>query len=87
MKKRFSEEQIINVLKEADSGMKIAELCRKHNIAVPTYYAWKAKFGGMDVSEAQRLRSLEEENRKLKRLVADQALDIMGLKEVRSKKW
>jgi putative transposase len=67
--------------------MKIAELCRKHNISNATYYAWKAKFGGMDVSEAQRLRSLEEENRKLKRLVADQALDIMGLKELISKKW
>jgi putative transposase len=87
MKNRFSEEQIINILKEADSGMKIADLCRKHNISNSTYYAWKAKFGGMDVSEAQRLRSLEDENRKLKRLVADQALDIMGLKELVSKKW
>lgn len=87
MKNRFSEEQIINILKEADTGMKIADLCRKHNISNATYYAWKAKFGGMDVSEAQRLRSLEEENRKLKRLVADQALDIMGLKELVSKKW
>lgn len=87
MKNRFSEEQIINILKEADSGMKIADLCRKHNISSATYYAWKAKFGGMEVSEAQRLRSLEEENRKLKRLVADQALDIMGLKELVSKKW
>jgi putative transposase len=61
MKKRFSEEQIINILKEADTGMKIADLCRKHNISHGTYYAWKAKFGGMNVSEAQRLRSLEEE--------------------------
>lgn len=87
MKKRFSEEQMINILKEADSGMKIADLCRKHNISNATYYAWKAKFGGMEASEAQRLRSLEEENRKLKRLVADQALDIMGLKELVSKKW
>ncbi len=87
MKNRFSEEQIINILKEADTGMKIADLCRKHNISNATYYAWKAKFGGMDVSEAQRLRSLEDENRKLKRLVADQALDIMGLKELVSKKW
>lgn len=87
MKKRFSEEQIINILKEADAGMKIADLCRKHNIAVPTYYSWKAKFGGMNVSEAQRLRSLEEENRKLKRIVADQALDIVCLKDIVSKKW
>jgi putative transposase len=84
MKNRFSEEQIINFLKEADAGMKIAELCRKHNISHGTYYAWKAKFGGMNVSEAQRLRSLEEENRKLKRLVADQALDIVCLKDIRA---
>jgi putative transposase len=87
MKNRFSEEQIINILKEADSGMKIADLCRKHNISHGTYYAWKSKFGGMNVSEAQRLRSLEEENRKLKRLVADQALDIVCLKDIVSKKW
>lgn len=87
MKNRFSEEQIINILKEADSGLKIADLCRKHNISHGTYYAWKSKFGGMDVSEAQRLRSLEEENRKLKRLVADQALDILCLKDIVSKKW
>ena len=87
MKKRFSEEQIINILKEADAGMKIADLCRKHNISNATYYTWKAKFGGMNVSEAQRLRALEEENRKLKRLVADQALDIVALKDIVSKKW
>jgi putative transposase len=87
MKSRFSEEQIINILKEADAGMKIAELCRKHNISAQTYYAWKAKFGGLNVSEAQRLRCLEEENRKLKRLVADQALDILCLKDIVSKKW
>ena len=61
MKKRFSEEQMINILKEADSGMKIADLCRKHNISNATYYAWKAKFGGMEVSETQRLRSLTTE--------------------------
>jgi putative transposase len=87
MKSRFSEEQIINILKEVEAGMKIADLCRKHNISTQTYYSWKAKFGGMDISEAKRLRILEEENRKLKRLVADQALDIVALKEVLSKKW
>lgn len=87
MKKRFSEEQIINILKEAEMGIPVVEICRKHNISSPTYYAWKAKFGGMEVSEAKRLKSLEEENRKLKRLVADQALDIVALKEVLSKKW
>ena len=87
MKNRFSDEQIINILKEADAGLKIADVCCKHNISTGTYYAWKAKFGGMGVSEAKRLRTLEEENRKLKRLVANQALDIMGLKELVSKKW
>lgn len=87
MKKRFSEEQIIFILKEADAGTKIEELCRKHNVSSATYYKWKAKFGGMCVTEAQRLRSLEEENRKLKRLVADQALDIVALKDIVSKKW
>jgi putative transposase len=87
MKKRFSEEQIILILKEADAGTKIADLLRKHNVSNATYYKWKAKFGGMNVTEAQRLRSLEEENRKLKRLVADQALDIVALKDIVSKKW
>jgi putative transposase len=87
MKSRFTEEQVIHILKEGDSGMKIGDLCRKHNISNATYYKWKAKFGGMEVSEVQRLRSLEEENRKLKRLGADQALDILGFKELMSKKW
>jgi len=87
MKRKYSEEQIINILKEADAGMAIGELCRRHNIANATYYKWKAKFSGMDVTEAQRLRFLEEENRKLKRLVADQALDIVALKDIVSKKW
>lgn len=87
MKKRFSEEQIINILKETEAGAKVADVCRKHNVAVQTYYSWKAKFGGMNVSEAQRLRTLEDENRKLKRLVADQALDIVALKDIVSKKW
>jgi putative transposase len=87
MKKRFSEEQIIFILKEADAGTKITDLCRKHNVSSATYYKWKAKFGGMSVTEAQKLRSLEEENRRLKRLVADQALDIVALKDIVSKKW
>ncbi len=87
MNKRFSEEQIITILNEADSGIKIAELCRKYNISIATYYNWKGKFGGMNVSEAQRLRALEEENRKLKRIVADQALDLVVLKDIVSKKW
>lgn len=87
MKKRFTEEQIINILKEVDSGVALKEVCRKYGISTASYYKWKAKFGGMDVSEAQRLKSLEAENAKLKRLVADQALDIVGLKDILSKKW
>ncbi|MBN3809872.1 transposase, partial [Paraburkholderia sp. Ac-20347] len=73
-KSRFSEEQIIGVLKEADAGMKVADLCRKHGISDATFYNWRSRYGGMDVSEARRLRQLEEENQRLKRLVADQAL-------------
>ncbi|KIC70652.1 Insertion element ISR1 uncharacterized 10 kDa protein A3 [Candidatus Protochlamydia amoebophila] len=87
MKKRFTEEQIIKILKEVDSGIPLAEVCRKHGVSTASYYKWKAKFSGMDVSEAQRLKSLESENTKLKRLVADQALDIVALKDVLSKKW
>ena len=85
--KRFSEEQIIKVLKEAASGMAVAELCRRHGISEQSFYRWKAKYGGMEVSEAKRLRQLEEENSRLKRLVAEQALDIVMLKDVNSKKW
>lgn len=87
MNKRFTEEQIINILKEVDSGIPLKEVCRKHNISTGSYYTWKAKFGGMNVSEAEKLRRLESENSKLKRLVADQALDIIALKDVLSKKW
>ncbi len=85
-KSRFTEEQIIGILKEADAGMKVADLCRKHGISDATFYNWRSKFGGMDVPEARRLRSLEEENQKLKRLVAEQALDILVLKDVLQKK-
>jgi putative transposase len=87
MKKRFSEEQIIGILKEAEAGMKVAELCRKHGIAEATYYNWKAKFGGMTVSDAQRLKALEAENAKLKRLLADAMLDNVALKDVLGRKW
>ena len=85
-KSRFSEEQIIGVLKEADAGMKVADRCRKHGISDATFYNWRSRYGGMDVSEARRLRQLEEENQRLKRLVADQALDIQVLKDVLGKK-
>jgi len=84
---RFSEEQIIGVLKEAEAGMAVADLTRKHGIAEGTFYRWKAKYGGMEVSDAKRLKALEEGNRRLKRLVADQALDIQILKEISSRKW
>ena len=87
MKKRFTEEQIIRVLDEAKTGIKVEELCRKHSISQPTYYNWKAKFGKMTISEAKRLRTLETENSKLKKLVAEQALDIIALKDVVSRKW
>jgi putative transposase len=88
MKKiRFSEEQIIAVLKENEMGISVKEICRKHSISDATYYKWKAKFGGMNVSEARRLKQLEEENSRLKKLVANQAIDIDCLKEVLSKKW
>lgn len=85
--KRFSEEQIIKVLNEVESGLSVDEVCRKHNVSASAYYRWKSKYGGMDLSEARRLRELEEENRRLKRLVADQALDILMLKDVNSKNW
>ncbi|PRD17829.1 UNVERIFIED_CONTAM: Insertion element IS476 uncharacterized protein, partial [Trichonephila clavipes] len=81
-RKKFTEEQIINILRQGDDGKKPEELSREYGMAIGTYYAWKAKFGGMDVNEAQRLRTLEEENRRLKTLVADQALDIRALQSV-----
>lgn len=85
--KRFTAEQIIGVLKEADSGMPVKELCRKYGMSEATLYNWKAKYGGMAISEARRLKDLEDENRRLKKLVADQALDIQMLKEINSKNW
>jgi putative transposase len=87
MKRRFSEEQIIGILKQQESGVKTADLCREHNISANTFYVWKSKFGGMNVSEAQRLKSLEAENAKLKRIVAEQAMDNIALKDLLSKNW
>jgi putative transposase len=84
---RYTEEQIINILEEAKAGMKVQDLCRKHGISSPTFYSWKAKFGGLTISEAKRLRALETENSKLKRLVAELSLDIVALKDVVSRKW
>lgn len=82
MKKRFSEEQIIRVLKEQEAGGQTAEVCRRHGISPATFYKWKAKYGGMEVSEARRLRDLESENAKLKRLLAEAELDKLMLKEL-----
>ena len=84
---RYSEEQVIAILKQGDSGVKTAELCRQHGITEATYYRWKAKYGGMDVSDAKKLKQLEEENRKLKHVVADLTLDNLALKDVLSKNW
>lgn len=86
-KQRFTEEQIIAVLKEQEAGAKAADLCRKHGISEATFYNWKAKYGGMEVSEAKRLKALEEENAKLKKLLAEQMLDVAALRELLSKKW
>ncbi len=86
-KSRFSEEQIVAILKESEAGVPTTELLRRHGISRNTFYAWRKKFGGLEVSEARRLRQLEDENRRLKRIVADQQLDITALKDVLSKKW
>ena len=84
---RFTEEQIIGVLKEHEAGAKTADLSRKHGVSEATLYNWKAKFGGLDVSEAKRLRQLEDENAKLKKLLAEQMLDVAAMRELLSKKW
>jgi putative transposase len=84
---RFTEEQIIAILREQETGVPVADLCRKHGLSSPTFYKWKAKFGGMDVSEARRLKALEDENTKLKRLLADAMLDNVALKDLLGKKW
>lgn len=86
-KTRFNEEQIIRILQEQESGIATADLCRKHGIGKSTFYKWKSKYGGMDVSDARRLKTLEDENRRLKSLLADAHLDISMLKSVTAKKW
>ena len=86
-KSRFSEEQIIAILNEQESGRSTAEVCRRHGISQPTFYNWKAKFGGMEVSDAKRLKALEEENRKLKKLLAEEVMDNATLKEMLRKNF
>ena len=86
-KSRFSEQQIIAVLKEHEAGMSTAEVCRRHGVSQPTFYSWKSKFGGLEVSEAKRLKALEEENRKLKKLLAEQVMDNATLKEMLAKNF
>ena len=84
---RYSEEQIIGILKEQEAGVPVAELCRKHGMSDATFYNWKSKYGGLEVSEAKRLRALEAENARLKRLLADAMLDNAALKDLLGKKW
>jgi putative transposase len=84
---KFSEEQILGILREQEAGAKTADVCRRHGLSSATFYAWKAKYGGMDVSEARRLKALEAENAKLKRLLADAMLDNTALKDLLGRKW
>jgi putative transposase len=84
---RFTEEQIIGILREQEAGLAVTELCRKHGVSSPSFYKWKAKYGGLDVSEARRLKALEDENAKLKRMLADAMLDNVALKDLLGKKW
>jgi putative transposase len=84
---RFTEEQIISVLREQEAGMKVSDLCRKHGISEPTFYAWKSKFGGMSIPDARRLKQLEEENARLKKLLAEVMLDNAVLKDITARKW
>jgi len=84
---RFTEEQIIGILREHEAGLKTADLCRKYGISSATFFKWKSKFGGMDVSDARKLKALEDENRRLKKLLAETMLDVTMLKDLNSKKW
>ena len=86
-RKRFSEEQIIGILREHEAGIAVAELCRKHGVSDASIYKWKARYGGLDVSEAKRLKALEDENAKLKKLLAEAMLDNAMLKDIAAKKW
>ena len=84
---KFTDEQIIGILREQEAGAKTAEICRRHGVSSATFYAWKAKFGGMELSDAKRLKALEDENARLKRLLAESLLDQAALKDLLSRKW
>jgi putative transposase len=86
-KSRFSEEKIIRILRQVEAGQQVKDVCREHGVSEATYYRWKSKFGGMDVSEARRLKELEDENRRLKKLVADLSLDKQMLQDVLGREW
>jgi putative transposase len=87
MNRKYTEEQIVNILKEAQAGMKAEELCRKYNVSTNTFYKWRQKYSGMEASDVKRLRALEDENRRLKTIVADLTLDNQALKAINSKNW
>lgn len=86
-KARFSEEQIVRLLKEADAGAQVSDICRKHSITQTTFYRWKKKYGGMEVNDAKKLKALEDENRRLKKLLAETMLENAAIKDVLTKKW
>lgn len=86
-KSRFKEEQIVAILQEAEAGMKVADVCRKHGISTPTYYAWKTKYEGMSIPDVKKMKSLESENAQLKKIVANLTLEITAIKDVLGKKW
>ena len=86
-KSKFSDEQIIGILKEAEAGTPVTDVCRQQGISAHTFYRWRSKFGGLEVNEARRLKSIEDENRELKQMVADQSLQIRALKAALGKKW
>mgnify|MGYP001459993349 CR=1 FL=1 len=85
--RKYTEEQIVNILREAQSGIKVEEICRKYNVSANTFYKWRQKYGGMEVSDVKRLKALEDENRRLKHIVADLTLDNQALKAINAKNW
>jgi putative transposase len=84
---KFTDEQIVAIVKEGEAGRKVADVCRTHGMTAQTYYRWKAKYGGLELSDVQRLRQLEDENRRLKQIVAEQTLDLQAMRAVVAKKW